>query len=303
MRFVQRQAFPVAAVFSAVVLLPATLAPMRAAAQSREQTNTAIDRQTTGTISGTVTDRDGKPIQYGQVSIQGIGSRGAQIDSAGRFRIANVPPGNHQVEVLSIGYIGKSVPVDLKAGEHVAVSFVLEESAIALTDSDGCFPCAPVQRKIPVVAIPNIQQDSAVKLVPTRRHPVPTRADGGGREQKWCAAPRQSEPLLKEGIRLGTGNDEETKGQRAIIGIAPVAADSITIIRDEAVCRRAAEAYRNVLRASVADRFGSHADSPVLVVAVGSVYLVDDLRARGTYWEVMVFDRGWRRRYGYGGGA
>jgi hypothetical protein len=53
----------------------------------------------------------------------------------------------------------------------------------------------------------------------------------------------------------------------------------------------------------VPDQFGKHLDTPVLVVQVGAVSLVDDLRSRNGYWEVMVFDKNWHRLSGYGGGA
>jgi hypothetical protein len=44
----------------------------------------------------------------------------------------------------------------------------------------------------------------------------------------------------------------------------------------------------------------------VLVVRVGDVYFVDDLRSRigrDAYWEAMVFNAQWRRLWGYGAGA
>lgn len=36
--------------------------------------------------------------------------------------------------------------------------------------------------------------------------------------------------------------------------------------------------------------FAGHADTPVLVVALGALFLVDDLRDRTEYWEVMLFN-------------
>ena len=78
------------------------------------------------------------------------------------------------------------------------------------------------------------------------------------------------------------------------------------MIRDEPTCRQASHASWNVLRTSVWDRFLGHADTPVLTVRVGSVYLVDDQRSRDgrdAYWEVMVFDAKWKRLSGYGAGA
>ncbi|MGH7459666.1 MAG: hypothetical protein ACREMA_01395 [Longimicrobiales bacterium] len=68
---------------------------------------------------------------------------------------------------------------------------------------------------------------------------------------------------------------------------------------DESTCRRAAQAYAELLRRWVTRDW---VDRPVLVVRVGRVYLVDDLRARDKYWEVMIFDVDWTRLAGYGGG-
>jgi hypothetical protein len=94
--------------------------------------------------------------------------------------------------------------------------------------------------------------------------------------------------------------------RRTILQPGVAATDSVEIIRDEGICRRAAAEYWSILRRAVPDLFGSRADAAVLVVRVGRVYLVDDLRTRagpGAYWEVMLFDHTWTRRYGYGAGA
>jgi hypothetical protein len=80
----------------------------------------------------------------------------------------------------------------------------------------------------------------------------------------------------------------------------------LTIVRNDATCHQAATAYWSVLRKSVPDQFGKHLDTRVLVVQVGLVYLVDDLRSRngrGAYWEVMIFNRNWQRLGGFGSGA
>ena len=85
--------------------------------------------------------------------------------------------------------------------------------------------------------------------------------------------------------------------------MASVARSAIAIVANQVTCHQAATAYWSILRKSVPDQFGKHLDTPVLVVQVGKVSLVDDLRPRSAYWEVMVFDRNWRRLSGYGGGA
>jgi hypothetical protein len=124
--------------------------------------------------------------------------------------------------------------------------------------------------------------------------------------QAWCAPSRSEEPLLADARNLIRATDADWKHVRETVKLGRVAIDSVMVIRDDEVCRRAAAAYWAILRSAVPDRFGSRADTPVLVLRVGSVYLVDDRRSRSgrsAYWEVMVFDRSWRRLYGYGAGA
>jgi hypothetical protein len=127
--------------------------------------------------------------------------------------------------------------------------------------------------------------------------PVPHR-------QSWCAAPRSNEPLLLDAARLLGSSDPESSQQRKKYGLNR--RSPIRVIRDGPTCRQASQAYWNMLRTSVPDLFRGHADTPVLTVRVGSVYLVDDQRprdGRDAYWEVMIFDARWHRLSGYGGGA
>ena len=122
--------------------------------------------------------------------------------------------------------------------------------------------------------------------------------------QSWCVAPRVNEPLLLDVERLLTSEDPEWARRREAYKLRR--SSPVTVVRDDATCRRASQAYWDVLRTSVADRFGTHADTPVLTVQVGPMYLVDDQRSRegpDAYWEVMIFDRKWHRVYGYGAGA
>ena len=128
--------------------------------------------------------------------------------------------------------------------------------------------------------------------------PSPTTA------QSSCLASRANEPLLLDVERLLTSEDPEWARRREAYKLDRNSA--VAVVRDEAMCRRASQAYWDVLRTSVPDLFGKHADTPVLAVQVGPIYLVDDQRPRNgpdAYWEVMIFDRKWHRVYGYGAGA
>jgi len=119
----------------------------------------------------------------------------------------------------------------------------------------------------------------------------------------WCATPRPQDPLLREAVQLGTSNDSAWASKRDLDGIARVSRDQIVEVRDEATCKRAAVAYADHLRRYVSKDWK---DALVLVVRIGEMYLVDDLRARegpDVYWEVMVFTKDWRRKASYGEGA
>jgi len=108
---------------------------------------------------------------------------------------------------------------------------------------------------------------------------------------------------MKDAIRVGTANDERTALDRKLLRIAQVPRESIVIVTDESVCRQAAGAYAGILRKSVDSEAR---DRPVLVIRMGKVYFVDDLRprqGRDVAWEAMVFDQLWRRLWGYGAGA
>jgi hypothetical protein len=104
-------------------------------------------------------------------------------------------------------------------------------------------------------------------------------------------------------MRLGTSDDPMWVSKRAEWHVPRVPAEEVVQVRDTAICERAATAYRDHLRRFVNKEWP---DAPVLVVRVGQMYLVDDLRSRqgpDAYWEVMVFDQHWKHRICWGGGA
>ena len=58
--------------------------------------------QATGRITGVVTSEDGRAVPNAQVTVQMTQLR-AVTDTAGRYRIANVPPGQYSVRATSLG--------------------------------------------------------------------------------------------------------------------------------------------------------------------------------------------------------
>src|SRR4051812_17574490 len=72
--------------------------------------------QSTGTITGKVTDRQTlQPLQNVQVRIVGT-TRGALTDDAGNYRLAAVPAGTVQLAVQRIGFGPMSRTVSLASG-------------------------------------------------------------------------------------------------------------------------------------------------------------------------------------------
>ncbi|MEO8334343.1 MAG: SusC/RagA family TonB-linked outer membrane protein [bacterium] len=88
--------------------------------------------QSTGTISGTVTDRQSqRPLPNVQVRVVGSG-RGAQTDEAGAYRIANVPTGAVQIAVQRIGYGPVSKAAVVGTGGSTTVDFAMAVAATTL---------------------------------------------------------------------------------------------------------------------------------------------------------------------------
>ena len=107
---------------SALALLAFLVLPQAAAAQQ------------TGIVEGTVTDaRTGALVGSAQVSIVGT-QRGTLAGTDGRYRIANVTPGEVQVRATFIGYRTQTQTVTVQPGQTVTVDFALEQTALALDE-------------------------------------------------------------------------------------------------------------------------------------------------------------------------
>lgn len=74
----------------------------------------------------------------------------------------------------------------------------------------------------------------------------------------------------------------------------------VFLVRDEAICERAARLYDQVEYSSAAPP-NHTAFNPVVVVAMGPLYLVDDRRPRRLdEWMVELYDRNWTFLGNYG---
>jgi TonB-linked SusC/RagA family outer membrane protein len=91
----------------------------------------AAHAQATGRITGVVTSDAGRPVPYAQIGVQATSFR-AITDTAGRYRIVNVPAGQYTVHVAALGHAAKDVPVTVSAGGTATADVTLPVLAAAL---------------------------------------------------------------------------------------------------------------------------------------------------------------------------
>ena len=91
----------------------------------------SLSAQTTGQISGTVAQPDGRPVSGASVSVAGT-DIGTLTDPDGRFNLSSVPAGQQTVQARMIGYSPASETVTVTAGQAVAATLVVEPQAVEL---------------------------------------------------------------------------------------------------------------------------------------------------------------------------
>lgn len=105
----------------AAALGAAELAPSTAAAQSGAVTGRVVEAET------------GRPLGDVQIFLQGT-TRGAVTDADGRYRIGGVPAGRRVVVAERIGYRAVRRPVQIDAGDSLALDFELGEEALPMSE-------------------------------------------------------------------------------------------------------------------------------------------------------------------------
>jgi len=124
------------------------------------------------------------------------------------------------------------------------------------------------------------------------------------RPSSWCGRRRPNDPLMREAIRMVTAGPSDTfASYRRTHGIPKMDRRAVVLVQDQTICETAAKAYDRIFHSI--DLLAKHKSiQPVLVIRLGTVFVVEEARKRGGYWEVMFFDGAWRHLgFGYGAGA
>src|SRR5215213_7308267 len=91
-------------------------------------------QEPTGTITGVVTDSASQAGVPG-VRVNVVGSDlNALTRDDGRYTLLNVPAGLHAIRASRIGFVAQERPVTVVAGQPATVDFVMNPSAVTLTD-------------------------------------------------------------------------------------------------------------------------------------------------------------------------
>ncbi len=89
--------------------------------------------QTTGTITGRVTNRNGGAVEAVSVGLEGQ-AKGDITDEQGRFRIRQVAPGQYTLVVSAVGLKTEQQTITVVAGQAATANFTLTESAAELKE-------------------------------------------------------------------------------------------------------------------------------------------------------------------------
>jgi hypothetical protein len=109
-----------------VCLLCSTVAALMAVPRA-----VTLAQEVTGTVMGTVVVRGSERPLIGASAVLGESSRVGMSDSAGRFRIVGVPPGDHVLTIRRIGFEPMSGRISVAAATDVIADIKLKASAPA----------------------------------------------------------------------------------------------------------------------------------------------------------------------------
>jgi outer membrane receptor protein involved in Fe transport len=88
----------------------------------------------TGTVSGSVTSLDGRPLAGARIALDGPSHVVAGTSSGGRFSLTAVPPGTYSAHVSAARFADSPVAtIDVRAGQETSLAFSLARSNSSLT--------------------------------------------------------------------------------------------------------------------------------------------------------------------------
>jgi len=210
----------------------------------------------TGRISGTVLDSaTAQPVALATVSV--TGSRlGAQTNADGRYTIANVPAGTHQLRVQRLGFQPRERSVTVVAGETVTADVRLSTQVVQLQeivtvgygtqerrDITGSIASVNMEAvdRAPVATIDQVLQGTAPGVQVTTASSEP----GGAlsiRIRGTSSITGNSEPLYVidgfpvendiEGSAVGNGGRTRTTPPNPLVTLNPNDIESISILKD-----------------------------------------------------------------------
>jgi len=86
-----------------------------------------------GIITGTITDKENIPLADVNILIQPL-SRGTATDKLGRFKMQQIPEGEYDVTISSIGYTSSTQHITVRQGETTTLNIPLEPGDLLLSD-------------------------------------------------------------------------------------------------------------------------------------------------------------------------
>lgn len=86
-----------------------------------------------GTLKGTVTNKDRKPVQFANIAIKDLHT-GATADQQGLFNIKNITPGSYDIKISMVGYQPVMLRKTIVAGQTTMMNISLEEDLSKLNE-------------------------------------------------------------------------------------------------------------------------------------------------------------------------